>query len=160
MAGTCDQQTLIGTLLTLAEDNVRQGLGGPFAALVVKDGIIIGQGCNRVTGQHDPTAHAEMEAIRAACHQLGSHQLHGCVIYSSCEPCPMCLGAIYWARPDKLFYLNSQADAAHIGFDDQFIYQELARPVAQRQLTTEQLDHPRRLAAFELWQASSDREDY
>ena len=160
MAGTCDQKTLIGTLLTLAEDNVRQGLGGPFAALVVKDGIIIGQGCNRVTGQHDPTAHAEMEAIRAACHQLGSHQLHGCVIYSSCEPCPMCLGAIYWARPDKLFYLNSQADAARIGFDDQFIYQELALPAAQRQLTTEQLDHPQRLTAFWLWRASNDREDY
>ncbi|WP_300522879.1 nucleoside deaminase [Alcanivorax sp.] len=153
-------ETLIQTVLSLSEDNVRQGLGGPFAALVVKDGVIIGQGCNRVTAQHDPTAHAEMEAIRAACHYLGSHQLDGCVIYSSCEPCPMCLGGIYWARPDRLFYLNSQADAARIGFDDQFIYQELVRPVAQRQLTTEQLDHPRRLAAFELWQASSDREDY
>lgn len=155
-----NHQQLIDTVLTLSEDNVRQGLGGPFAALVVKDDVIIGQGCNRVTDQHDPTAHAEMEAIRAACHHLGSHQLHGCVIYSSCEPCPMCLGALYWARPDKLFYLNSQADAARIGFDDQFIYQELARPVAQRQLTTEQLEHPHRLAAFELWQASSDREDY
>lgn len=155
-----NHQNLIQTVLDLAEDNVRQGLGGPFAALVVKDGVIIGQGCNRVTDQHDPTAHAEMEAIRAACHHLGSHQLHGCVIYSSCEPCPMCLGAIYWARPDKLFYLNSQADAARIGFDDQFIYQELALPAAQRQLTTEQLEHPHRLAAFELWQASSDREDY
>jgi len=155
-----NHQNLIQTVLTLPEENVRHGLGGPFAALVVKNGAIIGQGCNRVTDQHDPTAHAEMEAIRAACRQLGSHQLHGCVIYSSCEPCPMCLGAIYWARPDKLFYLNSQADAARIGFDDQFIYQELARPVAQRQLTTEQLDHPRRLAPFELWQASSDREDY
>lgn len=155
-----NHQNLIQTVLDLAEDNVRQGQGGPFAALVVKDGVIIGQGCNRVTDQRDPTAHAEMEAIRDACHHLGSHQLHGCVIYSSCEPCPMCLGAIYWARPDKLFYLNSQADAARIGFDDQFIYQELARPVAQRQLTTEQLDHPRRLAAFELWQTSEDRQDY
>ncbi|KZX64304.1 nucleoside deaminase, partial [Alcanivorax sp. HI0003] len=105
-------QTLIQTVLFLSEDNVRRGLGGPFAALVVKDGVIIGQGCNRVTGKHDPTAHAEMEAIRAACHRLGSHQLDGCVIYSSCEPCPMCLGAIYWARPDKLFYLNRQTDAA------------------------------------------------
>jgi tRNA(Arg) A34 adenosine deaminase TadA len=153
-------ETLIQTVLSLSEDNVRQGLGGPFAALVVKDGVIIGQGCNRVTGKHDPTAHAEMEAIRAACHQLGSHQLGGCVIYSSCEPCPMCLGAIYWARPVRLFYLNSQADAARIGFDDQFIYQELSRPITQRQLPTEQLDHPQRLAAFELWQTSNDREDY
>jgi len=153
-------QILIKTVLSLSEDNVRRGLGGPFAALVVKDGAIIGQGCNRVTGKHDPTAHAEMEAIRAACHRLGSHQLDGCVIYSSCEPCPMCLGAIYWARPDKLFYLNRQTDAAHIGFDDQFIYQELALPAAQRQLATEQVEHPQRLTAFQLWQASEDREDY
>ena len=87
-----NHQNLIQTVLTLPEENVRHGLGGPFAALVVKNGAIIGQGCNRVTDQHDPTAHAEMEAIRAACRQLGSHQLHGCVIYSSCEPCPMCLG--------------------------------------------------------------------
>ena len=153
-------QTLIQTVLSLSEDNVRRGLGGPFAALVVKDGVIIGQGCNRVTGKHDPTAHAEMEAIRAACHRLGSHQLDGCVIYSSCEPCPMCLGAIYWARPDKLFYLNRQADAARIGFDDQFIYQELTLPAAQRRLATEQVEHPQRLTAFQLWQASKDREDY
>lgn len=153
-------QTLIQKVLSLSEDNVRRGLGGPFAALVVKDGVIIGQGCNRVTGKHDPTAHAEMEAIRAACHRLGSHQLDGCVIYSSCEPCPMCLGAIYWARPDKLFYLNRQADAARIGFDDQFIYQELTLPAAQRRLATEQVEHPQRLTAFQLWQASKDREDY
>ena len=153
-------QTLIQKVLSLSEDNVRRGLGGPFAALVVKDGVIIGQGCNRVTGKHDPTAHAEMEAIRAACHRLGSHQLDGCVIYSSCEPCPMCLGAIYWARPEKLFYLNRQADAARIGFDDQFIYQELTLPAAQRRLATEQVEHPQRLTAFQLWQASKDREDY
>lgn len=160
MSSPHNHQDLIDTLLALSEDNVRRGLGGPFAALVVKDGVIIGQGCNRVTGQHDPTAHAEIEAIRAACRHLGSHQLHGCHIYSSCEPCPMCLGAIYWARPERLFYFNSQADAARIGFDDQFIYQELSRPVTQRQLPTEQLDHPRRLVAFELWQTSNDREDY
>ncbi len=160
MASPRDHQALVDTVLTLAEDNVRQGRGGPFAALVVRDGIIIGQGCNRVTDRQDPTAHAEIEAIRAACHHLGSHQLSGCQLYSSCEPCPMCLGAIYWARPERLFYLNSQADAARIGFDDQFIYQELQRPLSQRHLPTEQLDHPRRLTAFALWQASSDRKDY
>ena len=142
------------SMISLKED------GGPFGCVIVKNNEIISEGFNEVTNKNDPTAHAEIVAIRNACNKLNTFNLKGTQMFTSCEPCPMCLGAIYWARPDKLFYLNSQADAARIGFDDQFIYQELARPVAQRQLTTEQLDHPRRLAAFELWQASSDREDY
>ena len=144
---------LIEQLFQLAEDNVHQG-GGPFAALVVKKGKVIGQGVNRVSASHDPTAHAEISAIRAACLHLRHHQLTGCVVYSSCEPCPMCLGALYWARPERLIYFNTQNDAADIGFDDHFIYQELAQPPAQRRLPTEQRDHPRRLHAFNLWQAS------
>ena len=154
------REDLMLRAITLSREHMEAGLGGPFGAVVVKDGVVVAEGQNRVTSSNDPTAHAEMEAIRAACHRLGSHQLDGCVIYSSCEPCPMCLGAIYWARPEKLFYLNRQVDAARIGFDDQFIYQELALPAAKRQLATEQVEQPQRVTAFQLWQASEDREDY
>ena len=111
--------------IRLATENVRAGRGGPFAAVVVKDGHIIASGTNSVTSTNDPTAHAEVTAIREACRALGTFQLSGCEIYTSCEPCPMCLGAIYWARPDRVFYAATASDAAAAGFDDSFIYEEL-----------------------------------
>lgn len=119
--------------LALAAENPARG-GGPFAALVVCDGVVLGRGTNRVTAQNDPTAHAEVEAIRAACRRLESHQLSGCTIYASCEPCPMCLGAIYWARPARVVYAATRADAAAAGFDDALIYEEGALPPGVRTL--------------------------
>ena len=111
--------------IRLSIENVESGRGGPFGAVVVKDGVIIARGANEVTSTNDPTAHAEVVAIRNACKALGTYQLEGCEIYTSCEPCPMCLGAIYWARPDKMYYGNTKEDAAAIQFDDHFIYQEI-----------------------------------
>ena len=120
--------------LALALENVRSGRGGPFGAVVVKDGEIIAEGMNCVTTTNDPTAHAEMVAIREACRKLQSFELPGCEIYSSCEPCPMCLGAIYWARPARVYFANSAADAAQAGFDDAYIYQELRVPYGERRM--------------------------
>ena len=119
--------------IRLASANVENG-GGPFGAVIARGGEIIATGVNRVTANCDPTAHAEVSAIRAAAQKLGTFNLSGCDIYSSCEPCPMCLGAIYWARLDRLFYGNTKADAARIGFDDAFIYKELALPLSERTL--------------------------
>jgi tRNA(Arg) A34 adenosine deaminase TadA len=119
--------------IELAQNGMNAGDGGPFGAIVVKDGEIVGEGCNRVTSTNDPTAHAEVVAIRAACEKLNSFQLDGCTIYTSCEPCPMCLGAIYWARPAKVFYACTREDAANIEFDDQFIYEEIEKPIAMRE---------------------------
>ena len=124
--------------IRLASANVENG-GGPFGAVIARGGEIIATGVNRVTANCDPTAHAEVSAIRAAAQKLGTFNLSGCDIYSSCEPCPMCLGAIYWARLDRLFYGNTKADAARIGFDDAFIYKELALPLSERTLRAEQL---------------------
>src|SRR5579872_3632306 len=112
--------------IALAIENVRSGGGGPFAAVIVKDGRVVGEGTNRVTSSNDPTAHAEVVAIRAACHAMGTFQLDGCDVYTTCEPCPMCLGAIYWARPGKVYFACTAADAAAAGFDDAFIYEQLA----------------------------------
>ena len=146
--------------IRLSIDNVEQGNGGPFGAIVVKDGKIIAHGINQVTSSNDPTAHAEVVAIRAACKVLNTFQLNGCEIYTSCEPCPMCLGAIYWARPDKLFYANSKEDAARINFDDQFIYEEIAKPVEGRRLFTRQILRDEALAAFEKWTKSTTKIEY
>ena len=134
-------------------ENVESGNGGPFGAVVVKDGKIIARGMNQVTHTNDPTAHAEIIAIREACAVLNSFQLTGCEIYSSCEPCPMCLGAIYWARPDKLYYAGSKEDAASMHFDDQFIYEEMALPVEQRKLFTRQMMREEAGEAFQKWVA-------
>lgn len=123
----------------LARSTMRQGFGGPFGALVVKDGVVIAEGFNQVTSANDPTAHAEITAIREACRRLETFDLGGCVLYSSCEPCPMCLAAIYWARLDRLVYASTRDDAAAIGFDDSLIYEQIARPVAERSLPTERL---------------------
>ena len=146
--------------IRLSIDNVEQGNGGPFGAIVVKDGKIIAHGSNQVTSSNDPTAHAEVVAIRAACKVLNTFQLNGCEIYTTCEPCPMCLGAIYWARPDKLFYANSKEDAAKINFDDQFIYEEIAKPVEGRKLFTRQILRDEALAAFEKWTKSTNKIEY
>jgi len=146
--------------INLSIENVKSGNGGPFGAVVVKDGKIIARGANSVTSTNDPTAHAEVVAIRNACKELGSFQLDGCEIYTSCEPCPMCLGAIYWARPDKMYYANTKADAAEIAFDDQFIYDEIETPVENRKLVTEQMMREEALEAFRLWETSNKKIEY
>ena len=145
--------------IRLASANVENG-GGPFGAVIARGGEIIATGVNRVTANCDPTAHAEVSAIRAAAQELGTFNLSGCDIYSSCEPCPMCLGAIYWARLDRLFYGNTKADAARIGFDDAFIYKELALPLSERTLRAEQLLGKEAIATFEAWEQKTDKTPY
>lgn len=145
--------------IALSIDNVRNG-GGPFGAVIVKDGEIIATGVNRVTASCDPTAHAEVNAIRAAAARLGTFNLTGCEIYTSCEPCPMCLGAIYWARLDKMYYANNKTDAKHIGFDDSFIYDELALKRQDRALPSEVLLRNEAIKAFEEWEKKEDRTAY
>lgn len=146
--------------IKLSIDSMRAGNGGPFGAVIVKDGKVIAKGSNRVTSTNDPTAHAEVVAIREACKVLGTFQLTGCEIYTSCEPCPMCLGAIYWARPDKMYFANTKSDAAAIGFDDQFIYNEIELDVNQRHLPTEQLLNDEAIVAFKEWEQKTDKIDY
>lgn len=138
--------------IRLSEDNIEKGLGGPFGAVVVKDGEVIAESANKVVPENDPTAHAEVSAIRLACKALNTYDLSGCVIYTSCEPCPMCLGAIYWARIDKIYYANTKADAAAIGFDDHFIYDEIASEMNTRKLPFVQLLRDEAQVAFKRWQ--------
>lgn len=145
--------------IALAFENIRNG-GGPFAALVAKDGSIIASGSNRVTATNDPTAHAEIVAIREACRKLGAFQLDGCEIYTTCEPCPMCLGAIYWARPAKIFYAATAADAAAAGFDDAFIYDEIQKPPGERRIPMIELQRSEALVIFRKWLAKSDKTPY
>lgn len=146
--------------IRLSIENMRSGKGGPFGAVIVKDGKIIARGVNQVTSSNDPTAHAEVVAIREACKELNSFQLDGCEIYTSCEPCPMCLGAIYWARPDKMYYANTKIDAANIGFDDQFIYEEIDLPLPNRKLKCEQLLNEEAIIAFKEWSEKQDKIEY
>ena len=146
--------------IRLSINNVEERKGGPFGAVVVKDGKIIARGVNLVTSTNDPTAHAEVVAIREACKVLNTFQLDDCEIYTSCEPCPMCLGAIYWARPAKLYYANSKEDATVINFDDQFIYEEMARPIQERKLFTKQMLREEALEAFKKWSESTGKTDY
>lgn len=134
--------------------------GGPFGAVIVKDGKIIARGVNRVTSNNDPTAHAEVNAIREASKVLGTFDLSGCEIYSSCEPCPMCLGAIYWAHIDKLYFANTKKDAKEIEFDDSFIYEEIDKPIEERRIPTKQIMREEALAAFKKWQGKSDKIEY
>ena len=145
--------------IRLSVENIDDN-GGPFGAVIVKDGQIIARGANRVTASNDPTAHAEVNAIRAACRALGSFDLSGCEIYTSCEPCPMCLGAIYWAHIDKIYYANTQHDARDIGFDDSFIYDELAKDKAFRPLNSEQLLPEEASVAFPRWIQKEDKIKY
>jgi guanine deaminase len=146
--------------IELAEENVRSGRGGPFAALVVRDGRILAEGTNLVTSTNDPTAHAEIVAIRRACQLLHHFQLTGCVLYSSCEPCPMCTGAIYWARPAAVYYAASAEDAAAAGFDDRLIRDELLLAPPQRRIPMVQMLRERALDAFRLWQQSPAKVPY
>lgn len=146
--------------IELSVNNVKSGKGGPFGAVVVKDGKIIARAANSVTTDNDPTAHAEVNAIREACKVLNAFQLTGCEIYTSCEPCPMCLGAIYWARPDKVFYANTKKDAADINFDDDFIYQEIAKPLNERNMKFIQLSREEALVAFDEWKKKNDKVEY
>jgi tRNA(Arg) A34 adenosine deaminase TadA len=146
--------------IQLSIDNVQSGRGGPFGAVVVKAGTIISEGANQVTSTNDPTAHAEVVAIRAACEKLGVFDLEGCEIYSSCEPCPMCLGAIYWARLSRVYFGNADADAASIGFDDSLIYRELAQPHAQRRIPMIQMMREEAMAAFRAWEKLPNKIEY
>lgn len=145
--------------IELSIENVKNG-GGPFGAVIVKDGEIVATGVNRVTANHDPTAHAEVSAIRVACQKLGTFDLSGCEIYTSCEPCPMCLGAIYWAHLDKIYYGNNKTDAARIGFDDSFIYDELALERKDRNKAMEELLPDEAIAAFQAWEENADKVEY
>jgi len=153
-------QEFMRRAIALAMENVRSGAGGPFAAVIVKDGSVLAEGANRVTATNDPTAHAEVVAIREACRNLGDFQLTGCDLYTTCEPCPMCLGAIYWARPARVFYACVAADAAAVGFDDAFIYQELDRGHAERRLPMQQLLREESLAIFALWRQQEKKIPY
>lgn len=146
--------------IALSIKSVNSGQGGPFGAVIVKDGEIIAQGHNQVTSTNDPTAHAEIVAIRQACQILQTFQLTGCELYTSCEPCPMCLGAIYWSRLDRVYYANTKADAAAIDFDDQFIYEELDLPMGDRQLPMLQILRDEALQAFQLWAQTVDKIEY
>ncbi len=150
---------LMRRAIALARESVASG-GGPFGAVVARDGRIVAEGCNRVTVWNDPTAHAEVVAIREACRALASFQLEGCTIYSSCEPCPMCLGALYWARPARLVFACTRDDAAAAGFDDELIYRELALPIEARRLPISTLLRTEGLAAFTDWRAAASRRDY
>jgi len=139
---------------------VKSGKGGPFGAVIVKNGKIIGEGFNQVTSTNDPTAHAEVQAIRKACKKIKNFDLSGCQIYTSCEPCPMCLSAIYWARLEKIYFANTKKDAAKIQFDDDFIYKEFEKPKNKRAIKAFSIARPQALAAFKLWQESEKKIRY
>ena len=146
--------------IELAEKGMDSGKGGPFGAVVVRNDEIVAEGCNQVTSTNDPTAHAEVVAIRTACDKLGSFQLDDCVIYTSCEPCPMCLGAIYWARPKAVFYACTREDAADIEFDDQFIYDEIDKKITARQIRFENILRQEALPVFRKWANNQDKIKY
>jgi guanine deaminase len=157
---TEQQEAFMREAIQLSLSNIQTCKGGPFGAVIVKDGRIIARGANNVTSSNDPTAHAEVVAIRQACEKLQTFQLTGCEIYASCEPCPMCLGAIYWARLDKLYYANTKYDAAAINFDDKFIYEELEKPLEHRSLFTQQLLREEALEAFKNWSQQDQKIEY
>jgi len=154
-----EEEKFMQEAILLAFENIKNG-GGPFAALVVKNGKIVGKGANRVTANNDPTAHAEVMAIRDACKNLATFQLTDCEIYTTCEPCPMCLGAIYWARPTKIYYAANKADAAAINFDDKFIYEEIEKPVGKRKIPALELLRTSGIKVFEEWKNNEQRIDY
>lgn len=155
-----DKMKFMQAAIELSKNGMLHNDGGPFGCVVVKDGEIVGKGWNKVTSTNDPTAHAEVSAIRDACNNLGTFQLNDCEIYTSCEPCPMCMGAIYWARPAKVFYANTRIDAANIGFDDSLIYEELTLPFNQRKIAMQALGRDEAIQVFEAWQQKTDKVDY
>jgi tRNA(Arg) A34 adenosine deaminase TadA len=146
--------------IELSKINMETNAGGPFGAVIVKDGKIIGEGWNQVTSTNDPTAHAEVQAIRNACKNLNTFDLHGSEVYTSCEPCPMCLSAIYWARCTKIYYGNTKKDAASIKFDDDFIYQEIAKPYPQRSIPLVPLMRDEAFKIFQIWEQKVDKIPY
>ena len=154
------RESFMRRAISLASQNVREGLGGPFGSVVVKDGEIIGEGTNRVATSCDPTAHAEMLAIRAASAKLKNFDLSGCELYTSCEPCPMCLSAIYWARIERMFYGNSIVEADAIGFSDKFLYKEITLPVHERKLEATRFLESEALESFRLWEQMDDTISY
>lgn len=158
--GQKEQERFMKRASELAFKAVREGAGGPFGAVVVKEGKIVGEGYNCVTSHNDPSAHAEIMAIRDACKTLNSFQLTGCDIYSSCEPCPMCLGAIYWARPERLFYSASRYDAAKAGFDDEFIYKELTLPEQTRRIPVIRVSDRESVEVFTYWKNRENKTAY
>ena len=151
---------LMRETIALAADNARRGDGGPFAALIVRKGEVISTGVNRVTSELDPTAHAEINAIRAACLHVGEFQLSGLDIYTSCEPCPMCLGAVYWARLDRIFYAATRGDAAEVGFDDDVIYREICVPIEMRRVPLEQVMRDEAREVLTEWYSMPGRKGY
>lgn len=151
------EQHFMQAAIDLARQGMQAGKGGPFGCVIVKGDEIVGQGYNAVTSSNDPTAHAEVLAIRDACHRLHTHQLTGCELYTSCEPCPMCLGAIYWARPDRVFFAGTRSDASAAGFDDSFIYDEIQAPVADRKIPVINLDRESAVRVFAEWLAKPDK---
>jgi guanine deaminase len=153
------QKVFMQRAIALALENVRSG-GGPFGALIVKDGKVLSEAANRVALTNDPTAHAEMVAIREACRKLGNFHLADCELYSSCEPCPMCLGAIYWARPGRVYFACTAVDAAKAGFDDSLIYQEIRSPHVHRRIPMIQLMREESLVAFRAWEQKQDKIGY
>lgn len=146
--------------IKLSEQNVLETAGGPFGAVIVKDGKVVAKSANKVTSTNDPTAHAEVSAIRIACKKLKSYDLSGCIVYTSCEPCPMCLSAIYWAKIDAIYFANTKDDAANIGFSDKFIYDELDKPMHKRKLPIKQMMRDEAMQAFILWEKADMRKDY
>lgn len=146
--------------IELSKIGMQGGKGGPFGCVIVKDGKIVGEGHNQVTSTNDPTAHAEVVAIRNACKNLNTFQLDGCEVYTSCEPCPMCLGAIYWARPSKIYYANTREDAKNIGFDDSFIYDEIPLAIKDRKIPMIALDRENAKKVFDEWQNKADKTEY
>lgn len=155
-----EQQTFIKAAIAIADQNVEIANGGPFGAIVVKDGEIVGKGSNEVTSRNDPTAHAEVQAIRDACQNLGTYNLEGCSLYASCEPCPMCLGSVYWANISKLYYAATKDDAAKAGFSDAHIYEEFALSKEKRSIPTTQMSRDEAVKVFEKWVESENKVPY
>jgi guanine deaminase len=160
MENNTEHEKFMRIAIKLAEENVDNGLGGPFGAVIVKDGKLVAKSANKVTTKIDPTAHAEVSVIRLASKKLKTFDLSGCVIYTSCEPCPMCLGAIYWAKISKIYYGNTKHDAADVGFNDKFIYDELELSVEDRKLPVLQLLHHESIIAFRKWEVSEFKIQY
>jgi len=157
---TSKDQFFLREAILLAGEGIKSGIGGPFGCVIVKDGEIVGKGSNQVTSTNDPTAHAEVVAIRDACKNLSTFQLTGCDVYASCEPCPMCLGAIYWARPRRVIYASTRYQAADAGFDDDFIYREIKLQDLERQIIFQHLSIPDAAIVFEEWKKFGDKKLY
>ena len=160
MSSEIIEREYLSQAIAIARHGVETGKGGPFGCVIVKDGHIVGMGCNQVTSSNDPTAHAEVVAIRDACQTLGDYQLTDCDVYASCEPCPMCLGALYWARPRRVIYASTRFEAAEAGFDDEFIYKEINLGNEERKIPFVGMPHPGALELFSFWKGKTERKLY